>query len=87
MVAVDPPNRFLNLLTQAHVFWYARAAGYTQLNHHDFANPVGVLRQHLVESIQLLRDALGVVEPVNASNDLLAPKSLLEAGDMVLRFL
>ena len=48
------------------------------------ADPLRVLREEELEPVQLLRDALDVVEPVDADDDLDALEALLERGDAVL---
>ena len=50
------------------------------------ANPLRMLRQEQLQAVQLLRDALDVIETIHSNDDFAAGEALLKLLDTVLHF-
>jgi hypothetical protein len=82
--AVDAADELVDGAPQVLVLLDVLPRGHRELDEHDLADPLGVLREEELERVQLLRDALDVVEPVDADDDLDALEAALERREAVL---
>ena len=69
--AADAADQAIDLLAQRAVLRHALARRHLDLHEADAPVPFGVPRQKRVIGVQALRDALGIVQPIDAENDAL----------------
>ena len=83
-LAVDATDELVDDGAQVLVLLDVLARGHRYLHEDNLADPLGVLRQEDLEGVEFLRDALDVVQPVDADNQLDALELAREGGDALL---
>ena len=82
--SVDASNELVDCRAQVLVFLDILARGYGKLRKDNLADPFRMLCQEELERVQLLRDTLDVVEPVDTDDDLDTVEAVLELLDTFL---
>jgi hypothetical protein len=75
---VDAPYKLVHRRAQILVLFDVLPRWHGELHEHDLADPLGVLREEEFKRMQLLRDALDVVEAVDAHDHFDAAEARLE---------
>lgn len=82
--AVDTPDELVHRRAQVLVLLDILTRRHGKLHKDDPADPLGMLCEEKLESVELLRHALDIVESVDANDNLDAVEALFERGDALL---
>ena len=83
-LAVDAPDKLVDDSAEVLVLFDVLARGHSDLHQDNLANPLRVLSKEDLESVQLLRYTLDVVQTVNTDNKLDTLELLLKSCDALL---
>lgn len=81
---VDAANKLIHHSTQVLIFLHITSTWDGDLHQDDLSNPFWVLVKEDLESVELLRDTLDVIQAVDTDDKFHALKLLFELGDTLL---
>ena len=81
---VNTPDELVHCRAQVLILLDVLTRRYSKLYKDDLADPLGMLCEEKLESVELLRHALDIVESVDTDDDLDAVKALFEGSDALL---
>ena len=82
--SIDTTDKLVNSCTQILVFLYVLSGRNSKLHKDDLPDPLWVLGEEELKCVELLGNALDIVEAVNADNNLDSVEALLEGCDTLL---
>ena len=82
--SIDTADKLVDSCAQILVLLYVLSGGNSKLRKDDLPDPLWVLGEEELECVELLGNALDIVEAVNAYNDLDSVKAVLEGFDALL---
>jgi len=82
--SIGTTDKLVDGCAQILVLLYVLSGGNSKLHKDDLPDPFWVLREKELECVELLGNALDVVEAVNTDNNLDSVEALLESCDTLL---
>ena len=82
--SVDSTHRFVDGGAQVLILFHILTRGYCYLNQHHFADPLRMILQERLESVQLLRYTFDVIQSIDTDDDLDTFESTLQTLDPFL---
>jgi hypothetical protein len=82
--SIDTTDKLVDSCTKILVLFYVLSGGNSKLGKDDLPDPLWVLGEEELECVELLGNALDVVEAVDADNNLHSVEALLEGYDTLL---
>ena len=83
-LAVNSANEFVDHGSQVLVLFDILSTRHSDLNQDDLANPLGVLGEENLKSVQLLRNALDVIQTIHTDDELHALELALKGSNALL---
>lgn len=85
--SIDTTDKLVDSCAQILILLYVLSGRNSKLRKDDLPNPLWVLGEEELECMELLGNALDIVEAVNADNNLDSVEALLEGCDTLLNCL
>ena len=82
--SIDTTDKLVDGCAQILVLFYVLSGGNRKLRKDDLPDPLWVLGEEELECVELLGNALDIVEAVNPNNDLDSVEAVLESCDTLL---
>lgn len=82
--AIDTTNEFVDCCAQILVLLDILSRGHSELHKDNLSDPFWVLSEEELKCMELLRNTLDIIKPVDADDDFHAVKALLKGSDTLL---
>lgn len=82
--SIDTTDKLVDSCAQILVLLYVLSGGNSKLSKDDLPNPLWVLGEEELECVELLGNALDIVEAINTDNDLDSVETVLEGCNTLL---
>ena len=82
--SIDTTDKLVDSCAQILVLLHVLSGGNSKLRKHDLPDPLWVLGEEELEGVELLGNALDIVEAVNTDDNLDSVEAVLESCDTLL---